>query len=137
MLSLTENKLKKKIFTKYDLKEADYSKLPFPDDKFDVVYSAYMLDIIPKNEMGTILREFKRVLKPTGRVVLLNTSKKFESSSFLEKLYLYLPSQLALYFLGGCRPVLMKEDVIKVEFKNVKRYYLGGKYPSELIIANK
>jgi ubiquinone/menaquinone biosynthesis C-methylase UbiE len=101
MLSLTENKLKKKIFTKYDLKEADYSKLPFPDDKFDVVYSAYMLDIIPKNEMGTILREFKRVLKPTGRVVLLNTSKKFESSSFLEKLYLYLPSQLALYFLGG------------------------------------
>jgi hypothetical protein len=31
----------------------------------------------------------------------------------------------------------MKEDVIKVEFKNVKRYYLGGKYPSELIIANK
>lgn len=137
MLLLTENKLKNNNITNFDLKEADCSKLPFKDNKFDVVYSAYMLDIIPKHEMGIFLAEFKRVLKPSGRLVLLNTSKKRGSPSLLEKLYLYLPSQFVLYFLGACRPVLMKEDVIKAQFKNVKRYYLGGKYPSELIIAKK
>ncbi len=97
-----------------------------------------MLDIIPEPEMPGILAEFKRVLRPGGRMILLNMSKpSSEVVLFRERLYHLLPPSLVLYLMGGCRPVLMEDPTRKAGFSQVKRTFIGGKAPSEIVIATK
>jgi ubiquinone/menaquinone biosynthesis C-methylase UbiE len=46
--------------------------LPFPDASFDVVLSTVMLHHIPRAGREEVLREVKRVLTPTGRLVAID-----------------------------------------------------------------
>jgi ubiquinone/menaquinone biosynthesis C-methylase UbiE len=46
--------------------------LPFPDASFDVVLSTVMLHHIPRAGREDALREVRRVLKPTGRLVAID-----------------------------------------------------------------
>ncbi len=85
-----------------------------------------------------ILAEFKRVLRPGGRMVLLNMSKPdSQTVIFREKLYRVLPPSFVLYVMGGCRPVLMGDLVKKAGFSSVTRTYIAGKAPSEIVVAMK
>ncbi|HUT98279.1 MAG TPA: methyltransferase domain-containing protein [bacterium] len=51
-----------------EARTADVNHLPFPDGSFDLVYLMMVLGEIP-DHLGA-LREFKRVLKPVGRLAL-------------------------------------------------------------------
>jgi demethylmenaquinone methyltransferase/2-methoxy-6-polyprenyl-1,4-benzoquinol methylase len=102
-------------YTNFDLREADARRLPFPDETFDVLYNSYMLNLIPIGDFPIVLKEFHRVLKKGGRLVLLNFTKKDERPVFYEKVYKRVP-----YLLGGCRPVLMESFVKEVGFKDVR-----------------
>jgi demethylmenaquinone methyltransferase/2-methoxy-6-polyprenyl-1,4-benzoquinol methylase len=138
MLQLTEQRLRANGFSQFHLKEGSASQIPFESSAFDVLYNGYMLDLIPEAEMPGILAEFRRVLRPGGRLVLLNMSKPDrETTIFREKLYRLLPPSLVLYLMGGCRPVLMEELVKRSGFSSVQRTYLGGKAPSEIVTAAK
>lgn len=138
MLELTEQRLKANGFSKFELKEGSASQIPFESSAFDVLYNGYMLDLIPEPEMPGILAEFSRVLRPGGRLVLLNMSKPDrETKIFREKLYRLLPPSLVLYLMGGCRPVLMEELVKQAGFSDVTRTFVGGKAPSEIVTAKK
>lgn len=138
MLSLAEQNLRNNGFSNFQLKEADSRQLPFEENTFDFLYNGYMLDLIPTQDMPKILNEFYRVLKPGGQMILLNMSKRdISTQAPREKLYEFLPDKLVLYLLGGCRPVLMKGMVQDVKFENITRTYLDGKFPSEIVKANK
>ena len=138
MLQLTQQRLRSNGFSRFELKEGNAQNIPFADNHFDLLYNGYMLDLIPEEEMPGILAEFKRVLRPGGRMVLLNMSKPdSQAVIFREKLYRALPPSVVLYLMGGCRPVLMEELVIKAGFTGVKRTYIAGKAPSEIVVAVK
>ena len=138
MLALTEQRLRANGFSQFVLKEGSAGQIPYLSSTFDVLYNGYMLDLIPEEEMPGILAEFKRVLKPGGRMILLNMSKaKKEVVLFREKLYHSLPPSLVLYVMGGCRPVLMEDLTWQAGFHMVRRTYLGGKAPSEIVVASK
>jgi demethylmenaquinone methyltransferase / 2-methoxy-6-polyprenyl-1,4-benzoquinol methylase len=138
MLSLAEQNLRNNGFLNFQLKEADCRQLPFEDNTFDFLYNGYMLDLIPAADMPKILGEFYRVLKPGGQMILLNMSKRdLSTKSSREKLYGFLPDKIALYLLGGCRPVLMEGMVQAAQFEKISRTYLDGKFPSEIVKANK
>ena len=138
MLALAKQNLVAHGFSNFDLKEADSRQLPFEDNTFDFLYNGYMLDLIPIQDMPKILNEFRRVLKPGGRMVLLNMSKRDEAAkSSRETLYSILPAKLILYVLGGCRPVLMEGMVNAAHFENTTRTFLDGKFPSEVVTAMK
>ncbi len=96
-----------------------------------------MLDLIPLADLPVVIDEFKRVLKPGGRLVLLNMSKPGESITLKEKLYARLPAWFVLYFFGMCRPVLMEGYVQAAGFERVSRTYLPGVVASEIISARK
>ena len=97
------------------LKQGNAKELPYPDDAFDIVYNGYMLDLIPFDSFDPILKEMKRVLKPGGKLVLLNMSKPDERKTVFESIYKWsgIP----------CRPVLMAPYLKKLGFENVSRSY--------------
>lgn len=132
MLEKTKKLITKKGFLNFDLKESDARHLPFTDETFDILYNSYMLDLIPIADFPIVLKEFRRVLKKNGRLVLVNLSKKDSSPVFLEKLY-----NLSPYFWGGCRPVLMESFVNQAGFRNVKREIPKTIFPSEIVTAIK
>ncbi len=55
-------------FNNIDLREADARQLPFPDSTFDVLFNSYMLDLMPLYDLPVVLGQFRRVLKPGGRI---------------------------------------------------------------------
>src|SRR4030042_5882426 len=50
-------------------------KLPFPDNHFDKIASNNTLYAIPREKQIITLREFYRILKPGGKILLSNTKK--------------------------------------------------------------
>lgn len=138
MLEKTRQRLESAGFTNAELREADARQLPFSDESFDVLYNSYMLDLIPLDDMPVVLSEFRRVLKPNGRLVLVNMSKRSAASrSWLERLYQWLPRVLVPYLMGGCRPVLMEQPVKDAGFVEVNREFLPHIIPSDVVTATK
>jgi ubiquinone/menaquinone biosynthesis C-methylase UbiE len=54
------------------LKHAAAQALPFPDAQFDAVLSTMMLHHLPRKAREQCLRESRRVLKPGGRVLVVD-----------------------------------------------------------------
>ena len=81
-VDLSENMLAKalkkerKLGLNYELLKMDASKLTFPDESFDLVISAHFLSAT-SNPIPALL-EMKRVLKNSGRILLVNNFQKAE-----------------------------------------------------------
>lgn len=60
-----------------DFREAQAQALPFPNARFDLVTSTLMLHHLPGAAREACVREIRRVLKPEGRVLIVD----FASSS--------------------------------------------------------
>jgi demethylmenaquinone methyltransferase/2-methoxy-6-polyprenyl-1,4-benzoquinol methylase len=138
MLEIARNTVLDAGYQNIALHVADARDLDFPDGTFDVLYNGYMLDLIPLADMPNILSEFKRVLKPGGRLVLLNMSKKEDQTLTLyERMYTKLPASFVLHFMGACRPVLMEHPTREAGFQEVERVLIGGIIPSEVVTGLK
>jgi ubiquinone/menaquinone biosynthesis C-methylase UbiE len=138
MLEKARRRVSAAGYANVDLREADARQLPFPDGAFDVLYNSYMLDLIPLQDMPVVLGEYARVLKPGGRLVLVNMSKeKGGGRTWWERLYVRLPARWAPYLLGGCRPVLVEGLVNAAGFCEVQREYIRHVISSEIITAKK
>lgn len=98
-------------------KQGDARELPYPDEAFDLVYNGYMFDLIPLDGFLPILQEMERVLKPGGKLVLVNMSKPGERKTFFEKVY------EKGWAVMPCRPVLMSPFVERAGFTDVRRLY--------------
>ena len=112
--------------------------LPYAERTFDAVYNGYMFDLIPLDGFLPILKEFRRVLKPDGKLVLVNMSKLDDRKTFYEKVY---AKKLAVM---PCRPVLMSPYLEKAGFKEIKRLYrpthgfiVSKLWGTEIVLAKK
>ena len=99
------------------LKQGDARALPYPDATFDLVYNGYMFDLIPLDGFLPILQEMFRVLKPGGKLVLVNMSKPDEKKTFYETIY------EKGWVVMPCRPVLMSSLVEQTGFTDIRRTY--------------
>jgi len=138
MLEKSHRLLSATGYSNIDLREADARQLPFSDSTFDVLFNSYMLDLIPLHDLPVVLDQFKRVLKPGGRLVLVNMSKKEECGrTWWERIYMMLPKPLVPYLLGGCRPVMMESMVKDAGFHDVRREFIHNIIPSEVVTARR
>lgn len=92
-------------------------ELPYADQTFDLVYNGYMFDLIPLNGFSPLLKEMARVLKPGGKLVLVNMSKPDERRTFFERVY-----EMG-WAVMPCRPVLMSRYLAPAGFVDIQRLY--------------
>ncbi|MCK6547139.1 methyltransferase domain-containing protein [Myxococcota bacterium] len=110
----------------------DATNLDLPDASFDVVVNNYMFDLLPEERFDHVVAELRRVLRPGGRVVLVNMTRGESVHTRLwEQVYRLSPA-----LLGGCRGVELAPVVSRAGFRDVRRSYLTQLgFPSELITA--
>ena len=132
MLRHAETRAHKLAPGRYHLSVGDAYALAFPDASFDVVINNYMFDLLPEKDFALVLAEFRRVLRPSGRLVLVNLAK---GASWQHKLwdtvYRIRPS-----LLGGCRGVALTSPLERAGFTDIQRdlvYQCG--FASEIIGA--
>lgn len=80
--------------------------LPFPDGRFDVAVSSMMLHHLPRSSREQCARELCRVLKPGGRVLVIDFDAPGRGSGFLGRLRLHRhgnlrPGELAALLAGA------------------------------------
>ena len=83
------------------LVRADARSLPFGEGAFDLVWSSYFLDLVPTAELTPLLREFRRVLRPGGRLLLVSLSQKGEARLGGSAAIGSLPPGLCLIYSGA------------------------------------
>ena len=71
-----------------DFRTAAAEQLPFADGSFDVMLSSLMLHHLPKAIRGEGVKEMRRVLKPAGRLLVVDFGRpSSQSKGFLARLH--------------------------------------------------
>lgn len=80
----------------HDTQKIDATKIPYPDNKFDIIICNHVLEHIP--EYLTAINEFFRVLKPGGFAILQTPYSRLLNKNFEDKNI--NTDELRLYFYG-------------------------------------
>lgn len=139
MLNQARTKIEKLgLGSQVHFKQGNARELPYPADHFDVVYNGYMFDLIPLDGFMPILIEMARVLKPGGKLVLVNMSKPDERKTFFERIY------EKGWAVMPCRPVLMSPFLNTLGLTNIQRFYrptrgslIARLWGQEIVLARK
>lgn len=116
----------------YAIAVGDAYALKVPDHRFDLLVNNYMFDLLPERDFSLVLAEFKRVLKPGGRLVLVNMTKGEHKYQQLWELIYRLNPQ----WMGGCRGVLLSPALVRAGFADLHREMISQLgFPSEVITA--
>ena len=132
MLAKAKSKLSIQGSQNYSLEIGSAFDIKMDDDSVDILFNNYMFDLIPFNQMDAVIEEFKRVLKPSGKLVLVNMTKgeRFGAGLY-ELIYRFSPS-----LMGGCRGVQQSEILTQHGFQVISREYVQEMFfPSEVILA--
>jgi ubiquinone/menaquinone biosynthesis C-methylase UbiE len=132
MLDKAKARIKKLGMNNYQVAVGDAYDLKFANAQFDLLMNNYMFDLLPEKDFVTVLSEFKRVLKPGGRLVLVNMTKgEHFYERFWETVYKINPR-----WLGGCRGVLLSGTLQEAGFTHITREMISQfGFPSEIISA--
>ena len=132
MLAKAKNKLSKQENQNYSLEIGSAFDIKMDDGSIDILFNNYMFDLIAFKQMGDIIKEFKRVLNPRGKLILVNMTKgeKFGANIY-EFLYRISPK-----LMGGCRGVQQSELLTQHGFQVKSCEYIQQMlFPSEVILA--
>ena len=134
MLAKAKMKLSKLGNQIYSLKIGSAFDIRMDDGSVDILFNNYMFDLIFFDQMDDVINEFARVLKPGGKLVLVNMTKTEQFGTGLyERIYRISPP-----LMGGCRGVQMFDLLTEHGFKVITREYVQQMlFPSEVILATK
>jgi ubiquinone/menaquinone biosynthesis C-methylase UbiE len=63
---------RRRLGPRADVREANGTELPFPDDAFDLATISFVLHEIPVEDRQLVLREMKRVVRPGGAIIVID-----------------------------------------------------------------
>jgi ubiquinone/menaquinone biosynthesis C-methylase UbiE len=122
------------VADRVELIDASALDLPFADESFDLLVNGYMLDLLPRDDIPRALSEFKRVLRPSGRVVLSNMTK---GEKPWERVWDWLYAR-GVVLTANCRGVLAAPVLHELGFAEIRREYLAQMaFPTEIVTATK
>ena len=85
--------------------QADIRRLPLAPGSFDRLLCSYVLDVLPQQELATVLRGFGRLLRPNGLMVLVALVHGQRPLPRAISAVWQFTYQLSPWLLGGCRPI--------------------------------
>jgi len=150
MLDRTCRRLQHASLRKPALCRCDALRLPFPDESFDLVFASYFLDLLSAEDIEIAVGEMRRVLRPSGRLVVTyllcsagrgNSDGKNAGNGHGNKCFDRLWN--ALYFLapvllGGCRPISLSDHFPSAGFPIAERRRITERaIPAEVILARR
>lgn len=134
MLAQARRRLARSGLDRVDLRWGDARQLPFEDESFDLVVNSYMLDLLPRDEIPRTLAEFRRVLRPGGRLVLSNMTRgQRPAHRVWDALY-----ARGIVLTANCRGVLAAPVLAELGFVDVRREYIAQMlFPTEVVRGRK
>ncbi len=116
--------------------QANARRLPFATHSFDRLISTFVLDLLPLRHLPGLLVNFKRVLKPGGRMVLVSLTEGVTASSRLLVGLWKITYAISPIACGGCRPLQLEALVQRAGFSAIQReVVVQAGIPSEVITA--
>jgi ubiquinone/menaquinone biosynthesis C-methylase UbiE len=132
MLARTQRRMVTGGVAQHNLCRASALYLPFGSSAFDFLFNLYMIDLIPEEDVPVVLRQFARVLRPGGRLILLSMA---EQSRVINAIWTWL-YRCSPVMTGGCRPVpiagILEQNGWKIDLREV---ISQSGFRSELIMA--
>ena len=118
---------RKKLFKHNNviLKKWDLENIPYSDNYFDAVVSVNVMHYF--HNLMDVLKEFYRILKPGGRMVLLGFCTDFLFFQAMEKMWrILVPSHVRAYSLDELSQKLKEAGFKIVENKRFKASWFWG-----------
>ena len=134
MLAKAKSRLSKQPNSNYSLDIGSAFDITMENHSIDILFNNYMFDLISFDHMDLIIDEFSRVLKPGGKLVLVNMTKAEQFGAGLyERIY-----QISPTLMGGCRGVQLSKLLTEHGFIIENREYIQQMlFPSEVILATR
>ena len=134
MVEATRARLRRAGREEVEVHEASALELPLPEESVDLLVNGYMLDLLPRDDIPRALAEFKRVLRPGGRLVLSNmTLGERRRHRLWDALY-----ARGINLTANCRGVLAQPVLEELGFTEVRREYLAQMgFPTEIVTAKR
>jgi ubiquinone/menaquinone biosynthesis C-methylase UbiE len=138
MLSQAVERAERSGVESFRLTVGDAYDLQYPDGTFDVVINNYMFDLLPEEDFLLVLAEFGRVMRPGGRLVMVNmtVSERWYGRAW-EGIYRII-YRINPAWMGGCRGVYLLPYLESIGFENTRREFISQlTFPSEVIFGVK
>jgi demethylmenaquinone methyltransferase/2-methoxy-6-polyprenyl-1,4-benzoquinol methylase len=134
MVEATRARLRQAGLEGVAVHEADALDLPLPEQSVDLLVNGYMLDLLLRDDIPRALAEFKRVLRPGGRLVLSNmTLGEQRRHRLWDALY-----ARGINLTANCRGVLAVPVLRELGFGDLRREYLAQLgFPTEIVTASR
>lgn len=111
----------------------DATFLPFRESAFDAVFMSFALEVLDTPEIPRVLSQIKKVLKPDGRLGIIDMSKEDGKSVFL-KAYEWMHNKCPKYL--GSRPIYAEQCLIDARYQIRSRERIRiFRLPAEIIVA--
>lgn len=138
MLAQIRKRLRESGLNAVELIGGNALELPLEDQSFDLVVNAYMLDLLARDDIPRAL-EFKRVLRPGGRLVLSNMTKgERRRHRIWDSLYSHSLYSHGLNLTANCRGVLAGPALAELGFVDIHREYMTQMpFPTELVTVRR
>lgn len=135
MLKIAQENLRREGLDAWaELTCGDAVTLPYPSDEMDAVFMSFTLELFDNPEIPPVLAECKRVLCPSGRIVVVGMSKEGEGGIILhafEWVHQHFPNFL------DCRPIFVRQALDAAGFRidSVEKRMMW--VPVEIVLAVK
>ncbi len=136
MVKLSKERLEKEgLEEKAELQEGNARKMSYRDNMFDAVYMASTLELFDTPDIAKVLREIKRVLKPTGRLGVVSIAKEGHEDSKILKFYEWLHQKIPKY--ASCRPIYVEDSIKDTGYKIIKKeeMMIAKLFPMKIVMA--
>lgn len=142
MVNLARNRLYKKGIKKVNILCADARNLPFRNNTFSLIFCSGLFDSLTEDDSLKALKEIKRILKPKGKLVAINMTKKGDEILRLVRILYEWAYPRIFRIFGIYRPLsrpIYFEDTLKkagysIEWNKITTI-LFFPFPVEIILA--
>lgn len=136
MVEITRKRLQKDgLMDRAELSEGDVRSIAFKDNSFDAVYMASTLELFDTLNIPKVLEEIRRVLKRSGRLVLVSMSKEGQKASLFLRFYEWLHEKIPKYV--SCRPIYVEDSLREAGYRIIRmeEFMLARLIPVMIVAA--